>query len=478
MNRTRRRYSLLLSLLFCLPGIVQAEVRLAAIFTDGMVLQQEATVPIWGWADPEANVTLQTSWDRKKYQVRSDQQGRWKIKIKTPQAGGTYELKFTEKNSLTLKDVLIGEVWLCSGQSNMEMPLKGYPGQPIAGSTAAIVDSKDDLLRLYTVPRNPQLRPAADSKPSVWKKAEPLAVANFSATAYFFGRQLRKNLQVPIGLIQSSYGGSTIEAWMESAWLADQQDVTVPQQEAGLKDKNRVPTMLYNGMIHPIAGYGIRGIIWYQGESNYERAEAYETLFPRMVEKYRELWGNSTLPFYYTQLAPFDYTSLPPHHSGGKYNSAYLRDAQRKALDKIPYAGMAVTMDIGEEHGIHPAEKQKGGERLAYLALAGSYAMEDLNLRSPRYSQLEIKGSTAVVSFQDAGLGLTAYGKKIESFEIAGKDQVFYPAEAIVKGKTIVVVSPRVEEPVAVRYAFKDFVRGDVFGVNGLPLSSFRTDDW
>lgn len=456
----------------------QAEVRLSALFTDGMVLQQQSKVPVWGWADPQTTVTLQTSWNGQKYQAKADKLGQWKIVVQTPVAGGSYQIKVSEKNVIELYDILIGEVWLCSGQSNMEMPLKGYPGQPILGSTEAMVNSRDDQLRIYTVPRNPLLQPASDSKPSVWKKVEPQSVVGFSATAYYFGRQLRKTLGVPVGLIHSSYGGSNIEAWMEASWLADQKDIKIPKQEEGLKDKNRVPTMLYNGMIHPIAGYGIRGIIWYQGESNYERPDQYEVLFPRMVEKFRSLWGNHELPFYFTQIAPFDYASLPPYHVGGKYNSAYLRDAQRKSLDKIPYSAMAVTMDLGEQNCIHPSHKQQSGERLAYLALHGSYGFASLNLKSPVYEKLEIKGSTAVLFFKDAPLGLTSYGKEIKTFEIAGKDQVFYPADAVLKGKTIVVASLKVEEPVAVRYAFKDFVVGEVFGANGLPLSSFRTDDW
>lgn len=456
----------------------QAEVRLSALFTDGMVLQQQSKVPVWGWADPQTTVTLQTSWNGQKYQAKADKLGQWKIVVQTPVAGGSYQIKVSEKNVIELYDILIGEVWLCSGQSNMEMPLKGYPGQPILSSTEAMVNSRDDQLRIYTVPRNPLLQPASDSKPSVWKKVEPQSVVGFSATAYYFGRQLRKTLGVPVGLIHSSYGGSTIEAWMEASWLADQKDIKIPKQEEGLKDKNRVPTMLYNGMIHPIAGYGIRGMIWYQGESNYDRAEQYEVLFPRMVEKFRALWGNNKLPFYFMQIAPFDYASLPPYHVGEKYNSAYLRDAQRKSLDKIPYSAMAVTMDLGEQNCIHPSHKQQSGERLAYLALHDSYGFETLNLKSPLYETLEIKGSTAILSFKDAPLGLTAYGKEIKTFEVAGKDQVFYPAEAVLKGKTIIVASLKVEEPVAVRYAFKDFVVGEVFGANGLPLSSFRTDDW
>jgi len=331
---------------------------------------------------------------------------------------------------------------------------------------------------LYTVPRNPQLTPVNDSKPSTWKKALPENVSGFSATAYFFGRRLREVLNVPVGLVASSYGGSNIEAWMDAAWLQDQQEIVLPEPGTTIKDKNRTATMLYNGMIHPIAGFAVAGIIWYQGESNYERAAQYEDLFPKMVGAYRALWDVENLPFYYMQIAPFDYASLPPYYHGGQYNSAYLRDAQRKSLAKLTHSAMAVTMDIGEQNCIHPSHKKEGADRLALLALGETYGVKGLNYKSPLYDSITINGSTAEVAFQDAPLGLTSYGRPLESFEIAGEDRVFHRAQAVIKGKTVMVSSPVVSAPVAVRYAFEDFVHGDLFGVNGLPASSFRTDDW
>lgn len=464
-------------LLFCSVS-TKAEVRLSAIFTDGMVLQQEKSVPIWGWASPSSRVDVHTSWDGKSYSVRADANGAWRVQVHTAKAGGPYTIRIKEQHTITLQDVWLGEVWLCSGQSNMEMPMKGFSGQPIRGSTEAILDSEDKLLRLYTVPRNPSLQRLADSKPSSWKAASPATVAGFSATAYFFGKRLRQQLKVPVGLIHSSYGGSNVEAWMDAAWLADQQDIVIPSSEEGLKDKNRVPTMLFNGMINPIAGYGLKGIIWYQGESNYERARSYEILFTRMVEEYRAIWKDAQLPFYFTQIAPFNYAALPPFHVEDIYNSAYLRDAQRKSLDKLTASGMAVTMDLGEENCIHPARKQEGGERLALLALGGSYGFDAIAYRSPRYDSLAVQGSMVQVYFKDAPLGLTSFGKEITTVEVAGEDKVFHRATAIVQGKSLVVSSPRVAKPLAVRYAFKDFVVGDLFGVNGLPVGSFRTDDW
>lgn len=464
---------------FCSLSIASyAEVKLSSLFTDHMVLQRNTETPIWGWADPGAKVTVKASWGRDTYEAVANPDGQWRVRVRTPDAGGPFNIQIKERNTILLSDVLIGDVWLCSGQSNMEMPLKGFPGQPILGSTEAILSAANDQLRLYTVPRNPQLHPVGDTKPSSWKVAQPETVANFSATAYFFGKRLQELLQVPVGLIHSAYGGSNVEAWMDAAWLRDMGRTDIPTNDAGLKNKNRVPTMLYNGMIHPIAGYGIRGMIWYQGESNYENAEEYTALFTRLVREYRKLWHVDTLPFYYAQISPFDYASLPPYHREERYNSAYLRDAQRKALLELDHSGMVVTMDLGEKNCIHPARKKEVGDRFAMLALGEVYGSQGVSLRSPTFARLEVESGRATVHFHDAPMGLTSFGKEITTVEVAGEDKVFHQAQAVLKGKGLVVSSPHVDRPVAVRYAFKDFVVGELFGVNGLPVASFRTDDW
>lgn len=231
-------------------------------------------------------------------------------------------------------------------------------------------------------------------------------------------------------------------------------------------------------MLYPVMGYGIKGVIWYQGESNYERPDRYEDLFPAMVSSWRKNWDNGDFPFYYAQIAPYNYAQLPPNHIGGKYNSAYLREAQRKSLAKIPNSGMAVLLDIGEEKSIHPANKKQGGQRLAYLALAQTYGIKGFGFSSPNYESLTVEKNTAVIKFQNVPNGLTSFGKELSLFEIAGADKKFYPAKAAIKGSSINVSAPEVKAPVAVRYAFKDFVIGDLFGNDGLPVSSFRTDNW
>ena len=475
-NMKKLFFLILLNLSYSL--IASATVKPASIFTDHMVLQQQSNVAIWGWAKPSVKVKISTSWNKQNYSVTADKDGKWKTKVTTPSAGGPYEIELNDGEKLVLTDILIGEVWFCGGQSNMEMPLKGFKSQPIIGSNEAILKSANKNIRLYTVPRSSITTRQDNSKPSVWKLAEPESVANFSATAYYFGKLLSEMLNVPVGLINDSYGGSSIEAWMSPEDLKPFTEIKIPSKGDSIKEVSRTPTTLYNGMLYPIIGYGIKGAIWYQGESNYERPDHYKDLFPAMVSSWRKNWGNGNFSFYYAQIAPYNYAQLPPNHVGGKYNSAFLRDAQRKSLTKISNSGMAVLMDIGEEKSIHPANKKQGGERLAYLALAQTYSVKGFGAFSPTYESLIIEKNTAIIKFQNVPNGITSFGKDLSLFEIAGADQKFYPAKAIIKGSSVTVSAEEVKIPVAVRYAFKDFVVGDLFGNDGLPVSSFRTDDW
>lgn len=455
-----------------------AQVKLASLFTSNMVLQQQSNVPIWGWDKAGSSITVSTSWNKKSYKTRANAMGKWMVKISTPVYGGPYTVSISDGNTIKLENVLIGEVWLCTGQSNMEIPMKGYKSQPISGSVDAILRSANSNIHIYTVPRSSVTEAQENSKPSEWHVALPEFVANFSATGYYFGRLLNDILHIPIGLISDCYGGSSAEAWMDAEGLKDFPEIKIPAKTDSIKAVSRTPTTLFNGMLNPVIGYGIKGCIWYQGESNYERPDQYEKLFPAMVKRWRELWQQDDFPFYYVQIAPYDYTQLPPYNSGGKYNSAYLRDAQRKSLNIIPNSGMAVLLDVGDQATIHPSRKEPAGTRLAYLALAQTYGITGFDYASPLYKTMTIEGNRATIRFEHAENGLTAYNKPLQYFEIAGKDKRFYPAQAAISGSTIVVSSPLVKEPVAVRYAFNDFVTGDLFGTNGLPVSSFRTDDW
>jgi sialate O-acetylesterase len=470
-----KKINLTLYLAFLTLSSTFATVKPASIFSDHMVLQQQSNVAIWGWAKPSSTVKITTSWNKKLYTASADVTGKFKIKVSTPKAGGPFEISLNDGELLVLKDILIGEVWICGGQSNMEMPMKGFKNQPILGSNESLLKSKNTNLRIYTVPRSSITTRQENSKPSDWKLAGPETVSNFSATAYYFGSLLSEMLDVPIGLINDSYGGSTIEAWMSSDDLKAFPEVKIPLPTDTIKEASRTPTTLYNGMLHPVIGYGIRGAIWYQGESNVDRPDRYEDLFPAMVANWRKVWGMGEFPFYYAQIAPNKYK---PIVNNPKSNSAFLRDAQRKSLSKIPNSGMAVLMDIGDANTIHPANKKDVGLRLAYHALAQTYGIKGFGFASPDYQSITIDKDKAVINFKNVPNGLTSFGKDLTLFEIAGDDKKFYPATAKITGSSVTVTSADVKAPVAVRYAFKDFLIGDLFGNDGLPVSSFRTDNW
>lgn len=459
---------------------IKAELKLPNIFSNNMLLQQNADVNIWGWADKGQTVTVSTSWSAQRYSAKADKTGKWKIKIATPVAGyQTHHIIVSDsQNSITFDNILIGEVWLCSGQSNMEMPMKGFKNQPISGGNKAILKSKNKNIRLITVKRASSLNPQ-DNITGEWTEATPETVKEFSATGYYYGKLLNEMLDIPVGLILSAWGGSSIEAWMSKEMLADFSEIKLPTPNEEIKDPNRTPIMLYNSMINPIAGYTIKGCIWYQGESNYERSDRYPLLFERMVNEWRNVWGQGEFPFYFCQIAPYDYASIsPPEKQGGKYNSAFLREAQYKSAQTITNSGMVVLMDIGEEKCIHPQNKQTGGERLAMMALGKTYGMSGFAYESPTLHEIQIENSKAILSFENAPMWLSSYGQELKQFEIAGADKIFYPAKAEIKRSKIEVSSDKVSKPEAVRYAFKDFVVGDLFSTEGLPLSSFRTDNW
>jgi sialate O-acetylesterase len=458
---------------------IHAKIKLPALFSDNMMLQQKAKAPMWGWAEKNANVSIKTSWNSKIYKAKADHQGKWHVVLQTPIAGGPFTIEVVEgTEKVMVKNVLIGEVWLCSGQSNMEMPLKGFPGQPVQNGNEIIVKSSNKNIRLITVPRATLLEPLEDFE-GKWEIASPKSTANFSATAWYFGSLLQEVLDVPVGLIQVSYGGSSMEAWMNQEMLRDFESAKIPTTKEELaKDPNRVPTTLFNGMLSPVIGYGIKGCIWYQGESNYERAGAYKELMKKMVSSWRTLWKQGEFPFYYAQIAPFNYASFHPKDYLEKYNSAYIREAQLKATKEIPNSGMVVLMDVGEENNIHPMDKEKGGNRLAFQALAKTYGIEGFEFESPKYKSMEIKDNTVTVSFDDVANGITSYDKEVTGFELAGEDKVFYPAKTVVRRKSVVLTSEKVSKPVAVRYLFKDFAKAGLFSTGGLPVSSFRTDQW
>jgi len=311
-----------------------------------------------------------------------------------------------------------------------------------------------------------------------WQEATPETVKEFSATGYYFGRLLNQTLNVPIGLILSAWGGSSIEAWMNEDMLKAFSQVKIPKTEEGIKDKNRAPTMLYQAMINPIVGLSIKGIIWYQGETNYDRAFSYTDMFSSMVAGWRKNWGqNDTIPFYYCQIAPYDY-ALVTEKGRDVINSAYLREAQMKAETVIPKSGMVVLLDAGLKEGIHPRNKQIPGERLALLALTKTYGIQGVASESPLYKGIEIHRDTVQVSFDRCPMWIAAKGFESKLFTVSGEDKIFHSAKAWIVRSKMYVKSEEVKKPVAIRYAFENYVEGDLFSNEGLPVSSFRSDNW
>ena len=446
-----------------------AEINMPSVFGDHMVLQRNTDVAIWGKAGKNITVNLNTSWNKKVYTIRSDYDGYWKTKVTTPDAGGPFTISISDgTDTLRLEDILIGEVWVCSGQSNMAMPMRGFKNQPVNGSHKAIVVSENMDIRLFKVQTEISERPQENFEGD-WKLCEPGSVNNFSATAYYFGKLLHQVLGIPIGLIVSSVGGTRIEPWMD-AQAIDKFGFVKDNEKDGIYG-NRKPSYLYNAMINPMVGFGISGVIWYQGESNSKQPNQYQQLLPGLIQGWRDQWNIGDFGFYYVQIAPFEY-----RHG---VNSAYIRDAMRKvSLQDIPNIGMACLMDVGEKYNVHPPDKKLAGERLAYIALAKTYGISGVEYSGPVLKEMLVEGSNVRLIFDHAKNGLTTYGKPLEHFEIAGKDRRYFRAKGMITKDGVLLESERVTEPVAVRYAFENFVVGEIFNTEGLPASSFRTDDW
>ncbi|MFI3321046.1 MAG: sialate O-acetylesterase [Rikenellaceae bacterium] len=476
---------LLISLLFIGSSLfsAQAEVKLPAILSDNMVLQQQSEVLLWGWSDSGKKVDVTTSWNGESYSTKVGNDGKWSLHVTTPEASNIpYSITFNDGDKLELHDILIGEVWFCSGQSNMEMPVRGNLNQPVLEGTDYITLAKQKTpIRMFSIAKNPQFTEQDDCK-GRWEMNTPDVVADFSAVAYFFGHHLQSALDIPIGLINSSWGGSKIESWMSEDMLEKFPDVdqTATKSSVMPKEPNREPKFLYNGMIHPILGYKFKGMLWYQGCANRPNREQHEELMPEFVNTLRKKFDCGEFPLYFAQLAPLGY-------GGGPFFNVSMRESQVKIKNKISNCQIVIQTDIGEPLSIHPRFKVTTGKRFAYLALGDTYGMKGFDYLSPEYDKMKIvsaeknfKHNSIHLSFKNAPNGINIKGFESKCFEIAGEDKIFYPAQAkLAKGDYPVIVwSEKVENPVAVRYAFKEYVEGDLYGHSELPVSSFRTDNW
>ena len=459
---------LIFLVMICSNMIVNAQTHVASFFSDGMILQQQKSINIWGIDSAGTKIHVVSSWGETS-QATTSTNGKWKLQLTTPTAGGPHAITIKGSSIVTINDVLIGEVWVCSGQSNMQIPLSGgLDGNFIEGGLDAIVNSKNDRIRFFTVKQNTSLKPL-DNVKGRWEKAAPSTSGSFSAVGYFFAQQLEKVLDVPIGIVVTAWGSSTAEAWSDDKTLHDL-GITIPNEIAKMPQKT--PTVLYNAMMHPLIGYGIKGVLWYQGEANRLNANEYEKIVNTMVTSWREQWNIGDFPFYYAQIAPFNY---------GKNNSAFLREAQLKSSQNLQNAEMVVTLDVGDCTQIHPSKKREVGKRLSYIALAKNYGISGYDFKSPTLTNYFIEKQEIILTFSNR-IQLNRNVGTSENFEIAGTDMIFYPANAVMKSpyhkdQKVRVFSEKVPNPKAVRYGFKNCVIPTLFGRNGLPVSSFRTDN-
>lgn len=477
-----RLFTLMIAVAF-MPSLARADVKPHALCSEGMVLQQKSKAKVWGTAEAGEAVTV--TFRDSKATTKADDSKNWVVEIETGTAGGPFELTIAGKNTIAYKNVLVGEVWVCSGQSNMEWSVNSCDKTDKEYATSA---PHNPMLRMFSVKKSPQATPQADTA-GTWTDAMPKTVGGFSATGYFFGRHLQETMKVPVGLIHTSWGGTRIETWMSKAALA----------AAGVKETTpdkpgaNSASALYNGMLFPILNYSVKGAIWYQGESNAGAGYKYRTLHNGMIESWRNEFKNPDLAFHFVQLAPF--TAVQP--KPGESSWAELREAQTLTL-KLKNTGMAVITDFGNEYDIHPTPKRPVGERLALAARATTYG-EKIVFMGPLYQSVKFEGKKAVLTFDHVGGGLVSKemvktlvnakggaawrvkegssdGAALVGFTVAGKDKVFHHAKAEIVGSTVVVTSDAVAEPTAVRFGWANHPVCNLFNREGLPASPFRTD--
>ena len=484
---------------------VRAEIKLPHVISDHMVLQRDMALPIWGWAEPGEAVTVKLG--KQTVQAKADAKGKWMVKLAAMPAGGPLEMTVAGTNTITVKDILVGEVWVGSGQSNMAMS--------VAGCTDAkkdIAAAKFPNIRLFTCPRRPSGQPESDIN-AAWRVCSPGTVAYFSAAAYFFGREIHKELKVPVGLVNTSWGGTRIEPWtpiegfeavpklashvkrvkdanatyrkMLTERLGDMR-AWVEDAAKALETGERIPNMpnvkhslnshgretgLYNGMVAPLVPFAIRGALWYQGEANRYDGMHYFEKMKGLIAGWRKVWGQGDFPFLFVQLAPYRY-------GGDPAALARCWEGQTATLS-VPNTGMAVTNDITTLGNIHPPNKQDVGKRLALWALAKTYGKDGLVYSGPLYKSSKVEGNKIRISFDHVGSGLASRdGKPLNWFQIAGADKKFVDAQAKIDGATVLVWSDQVAKPAAVRLGWNQEAEPNLMNKEKLPASSFRTDKW
>lgn len=443
-------------------GIAVGQLAVPSIIGDHMVVKQSSDFRIWGWNTPNAGLVVTNSWGKDTVKVRANQVGDWEAVLKTPPAGGPYEIKIRSgKEELVFRDVLSGEVWLCSGQSNMEW--NGMRG--LKQIKEELPHCENNQIRFFYVDKRVSATPQ-DNLQGKWMVCDAESLNRFSAIGYFFGKTLQHDFRFPVGLINSNWGGTPVEFWMPGdSWENPRLD-SLKMRTGSWAARN---SQAYNAMIYPLRKYNITGTIWYQGESNVSNADGYSELFTAMIEGWRKAFRQD-FPFYYVQLAP--YARCPQ-----RWGTTLIREQQDRTL-AVPKTGMVVITDLVDDvNNIHPQLKKEVGQRLARLAAAEVYG-EEGNPYSPRYQSMTVKKNKVEVVFSGAVDPLVVEGQECVGFEIAGEDRKFYPAKAKVEHNNVVLSAKEVKNPVAVRFGFYNEAIGNLFGDNGLPVAPFRTDTW
>jgi sialate O-acetylesterase len=461
----------IVSLQFLCATQVRGDVSLPSVFGSHMVLQQKLPVKVWGWAESGEKVTVAIG-DQTATVTAGDNK-KWKVELPCPAAGGPYTLTVSGNNKVEFTDVLVGEVWVASGQSNMQWPMTAAlnPEEEIKAANFPNI-------RLFSVTRIAAPSPQENCQATPWAACTPETVKDFSAVGYFFGRKLHQELNVPVGIINTSWGGTLCEAWTSKSSLEGNPEFKpildrVDPAAEFKKDNPHQPGVLFNQMINPLVPFSIRGAIWYQGESNVGRAEQYVDLFPTMIRDWRSHWGQGDFPFLFVQLAPYDYD-----RNGPKSELCELWEAQLKTLKNSPNTGMAVTTDIGDVKDIHPRNKQEVGRRLALWALAGTYGKKDVDCTGPLFSHVIAEGNKLRVHFHGAEGGLQVKDDKtLALFQVAGADGAFVAAKAVIDGETVVVEAASIEKPTMVRFAWDETSEPALLDASGLPASPFRSDN-
>ncbi len=463
-----KRYMILLVFLTgALKGF--SKIELGGLFSDHMVLQQSAKVRISGKSSTVGKVRVVTGWGRS-YKVTTDKAGNFAIVIQTPKAGGPYDIVLEDGEQTVLRDILIGEVWLAVGQSNMEMPVKGFDANQLVANKEAVAQHASELppIRFFTLQSAPAEKPS-DVVQGNWIAANKESVSYFSAVAYEFARKLQSGLGVPIGIVVAANSGTRIESWMSRDNLEAINDKFLSLDRPFQKNS---PAAMYNAMIAPLIGSQIKGFIWYQGEANRTSPGTYLKQFPAMLDNWRKAWGIGELPFYTVEIAPYTY----PTDKEKAYIAAFFRENQRKLAKMLPGVGIVSTVDIGSATTVHPPDKTKVGERLAMLAMAQTYKIKG-SYEESVYKGYTTEGNKLSIVFS-GDMALKIIGDTLQNIEIAGEDQIFYPAQTMLQGNKLLVWSDDIVVPKSVRYCFKAYQEGSLFNEKDLPIPPFRTDNW